>query len=384
MRLLQAAEMYNLDQKDLRSLCLKVLILSLKYVDRRVMFETLFPGEYADWERAQMTFGDTVTWLTMLNLMQWKNLPEQLCTRDLLLEETKSALKAHGLDMTGWDIACKVLILQLISGLQSVHAIELFTSRALSKSTRENTVMFLANAYDHKHPPETYTKSLTGIIEKVQVDVDSLQQTMRIILKQQEEKTLNLRLRSIQMVSLRPRLRDKMQTSLADKEQADARAGTWNTFKGFCHLHKFPNNMSDRVKKLLYFLASQTSWEWQNHVQKVVQNKDLGDRLVQSPVTHPDVDNLWCVIKSLSMDGKKPFAEMMSFKIRGFASFPIIYVQSMTLTQVLQLYTIAYQPHWKELWKAHIGVLSPQIVRDVETFVADIPFNGESVMNIFC
>jgi hypothetical protein len=348
------------------------------------MFENLFPGEFADWDKAQTTFGDAVTWLTMLSLMQWKNLTENLTTRDLLLEQTKAALKAHNLDMNGWDVACKVLILQLIVGLQSVHAIELLTSRMLCRNTRESTVMFLASVYDNKHPPETYTKTLASIIEHVQVDVESLQQTMRTILKHREERTMNMRLRSIQLVSLRPRMRDKMQTSLADKEDADARTGTWNTFKGFCHVHKFPNNMSERVKKLLYFLASQVAWDWARHVRMVVQSKDLEERLLQRPVTHPDVADLGCVIKTLCMDGKKPFAEMMSFKVRGFASFPVVFVQSMSLTQLLQLYTIAYQPHWKELWKAHIGVLSPQIVRDVETFAAEIPFNGESVMGIFC
>jgi len=384
LRLLQAAEVYNLDQKDLKSLCLKVLILSLKYVDRRAMFENLFPGEFADWDKAQTTFGDAVTWLTMLGLMQWKNITEKLGTRDLLLEQTKAALKAHNLDMNGWDTACKVLILQLIVGLQSVHAIELLTSRMLCRNTRESTVMFLASVYDNKHPPETYTRTISSIIEHVQVDVECLQQTMRTILKHREERTMNMRLRSIQLVSLRPRMRDKMQTSLADKEDADARTGTWNTFKGFCHVHKFPNNMSERAKKLLYFLASQVAWDWARHVRMVVQSKDLEERLLQRPVTHPDVADLGCVIKTLCMDGKKPFAEMMSFKVRGFASFPVVFVQSMSLTQLLQLYTIAYQPHWKELWKAHIGVLSPQIVRDVETFAAEIPFNGERVMGIFC
>jgi hypothetical protein len=384
LRLLQAAEVYNLDQKDIKSLCLKVLILSLKYVDRRAMFETLFPGQFADWEKAQITFGDAVTWLTMLGLMSWKSLTDNLQVRDVLLEQTKAALKKNNIDMNGWDVACKVLILQMIVGLQSVHAIELLTTRLLNTNTRQSTVLFLASTYDNKHPPETYTRTLTSIIENAHVDVDTLQQTMRAIMKEKEDRTMHLRIKSIQLTSLRPRLRDKMQTSLEDKEDADARTGTWNTYKGFCHIHRFPNNMSERIKKLLYFMASQTNWDWNNYVNKVIQNRDLELRIVQRPITHPDVPELLCVINTLSMDGKKPFAELMAFKIKAFTNFPVVFVQSMSLTQLLQLYTIAYQPHWKELWKSHIGVLSPHIVRDVETFVQQVQFNGERAMEIFC
>ena len=384
LRLLQAAEAYNIEQKDLRCLCLKVLIMSLKYVDRKQIFESLFPGDFVDWERTQQSLGDAATWLSLLSLMHWNTLPETMQVRDQLLEETKAALKACNLDCSGWDVACKVLLLQLIHCLQSVHAIELFTSRILKRSTREGTMMFLANMYDKKHLPETYTKTLSYILGSVNMDVDLLNQTMSIIAKQREERTLNMRLKSIQLVALRPRLRDKMKTSVQLRELADSRLGTWDSYKGFCHVHRFPNNMSDRIKRLLYFLSSQVAWDWTTHVKRLVQHADIAEGVIQRPVSNPNCDDLMGVIKTLSMDGSRPFPEMMAFKAKGFGSFPVVYVQSMTLTQVLQLYTIAYQPSWKEMWKSHIGILSPQITKDVETFVLERPFNGECVMNLLC
>ena len=52
-------------------------------------------------------------------------------------------------------------------------------------------------------------------------------------------------------------------------------------------------------------------------------------------------------------------------------------------TQVLQLYVAAYQPTgvWREIWKHLVGVLSPQITKDVEGFVQSTPFNAHAFMS---
>lgn len=53
-----------------------------------------------------------------------------------------------------------------------------------------------------------------------------------------------------------------------------------------------------------------------------------------------------------------------------------------TLSQILQLYVAAYQAMgvWKEAWKHLCGVISVQIIRDVETFVSSNPFAAAEVM----
>jgi hypothetical protein len=50
--------------------------------------------------------------------------------------------------------------------------------------------------------------------------------------------------------------------------------------------------------------------------------------------------------------------------------------------QVLQLYVTAYQPQtvWKEAWKHLCGVISVQIIRDVEGFVSSNEFAAKEVM----
>ena len=396
LRLLQFSDQYNVSQKDAGALPVKAIVLSLKYVNRQALFSALYPDDFADWELAERTLsgsntlGDAETWLTLLSLFDWQLTEKhrvEIETQHQPLSLIKAALKANGLDTPAWDTACKVLILQLIQGLQCMHAIELMTSRLHSKSTREATMKLLAGMYDTKHLPEDYLKTLSYILSPqcLKVDEACIQQTLTLITAQREEKKLNMKLRSMQMVALRPRLRDKLKTSLLTeqrKEQVDSQSGTWDSFTGFCHTHRFPNTLSDRIKRQLYFLAAQTRWEWGPHVCRLLDNSDIERRVRQHPVLQADCAILHWVIENLSMDGRAPFKEMMAFKSRCFASFPVVHVQRMTLTQILRLYVAAYQaPNvWKDVWKNQIGVLSPQIVRDCEAFVDANAFAGGHIV----
>ena len=399
LRLLQAGDQYNMDAKDLPALLIKATVLSLKFLDRRALFEALFPDHYADWALVERvlgtghnTLGDAEAWLCLLGLVEWPGLTDkdraEIEGSHALLAQIKAGLRAHNLDSPGWTTACRVLILQMVQGLQSMHAVELLTSRMLARSTREATMQLLAGLYDTKHLPEAYLRTLSFVLspQRVAVDEAALAQTMGIITSQREEHRLNLRLKSMQMVALRPRLRDRLKTSLLTeqrKERVDSQLGTWDSYTGFCHAHRFPNNLSDRIKPQLYFLAAQTTWAWGEHLGRFIQGREIEARLRERPVQQPDINVIGWVIENLSMDGRPPFPEMMAFKARCFASFPVIYVQKMTLTQVLRLYVSAYQAPdvWKEVWKAQIGVMSPQIIRDVEAFVAERPFAGEHIVN---
>jgi len=105
-------------------------------------------------------------------------------------------------------------------------------------------------------------------------------------------------------------------------------------------------------------------------------------KVASHPITQPDLAVLIRVIEGLSMDGSAPFQEMTDFRRECFGSFPLTAVQRMTLSQILQLYVAAYQAHgaWKDLWKHLVGVISVQIIRDVEAFVATHPFADGEVM----
>ena len=392
LRLLKIAEQFNMDQKDLPALLIKTVVLSLKYIDRRALFVSLFPDHYADWDLLGRSppgsnpLGDAEPWLTLLSLLDWPGLAEKDLPPPLI--QIKATLKAHSLDQPpGCTMACRALIIQMVQGLQSMHAIEQLTSRALCRCTRDGTVHFLATLCDAKHTQEAYLTTLALILSAahLRVHAQSLAHTLSIINAQKEERRLNLKLKTLQLSSLRPRLRDRLKNTLLTEhnmEQVDTRLGTWDSYTGYCHLHRFPNNLSDRVKRQLYFLASQTLWDWRPHVATLIKTKDIEARVQSHPVTQPDPSIIQWVIESLSMDGRPPFPEMMLFKSRCFGSFPVVYTQKLTLTQILRLYVAANQPPsvWKDVWKAQIGIISPQIVRDCEAFVAQTEFAGGRIV----
>ena len=396
LRLLQFSDQYNINQKDVAALPIKALILSLKYVDRRALFASLYPDEHADWDLAERVMGtthnalgDAETWLCVLGMLDWPHLTDKhrqdIESNHKPLSVIKNTLKAHNLDMPGWSTACRVLILHMIQGLQAMHAIELLTSRMLSRSTRENTMQLLAGLYDTKHLPEDYLKTLQYVLKCVEVNEPTLSQTLASIQSQREEHRINLKLRNMQVVALRPRLRDRLKSSLLAerrKEQVDSKMGTWDSYTGYCHAHRFPNTLSDRIKRQLYFLAAQTKWDWTPFVHHLIDSKEIEERVKQLPVLQADTSVLNWVIDNTCMDGRQPFKEMMAFKARCFLSFPVVHVQQMTLTQVLRLYIAAYQaPNvWKDVWKEQIGIISPQIIRDCEQFVEANAFAGHSIV----
>lgn len=290
--------------------------------------------------------------------------------------------------------------------------------------------------------PEQYEATLAFVLERCKTDCKRLEQTLALATAAVENKKLGLALSRMKVMKGRPRLRDRIASVLTTDErkaQVDVLLDTWESYSGFCYKHQFPPTLSERIKARLYFLASQTRWDWQQHVHRVLPTG--GHVLVKvraHPITQPDLPVIIRVLESLGMDGAPPFPEMTAFRASCFQSFPVIHVQRMTLSQVsivreiltheeaehgdrpanqtveredieegvdhagyseghtcasllkrvrllrqiLQLYTAAYQPQgvWKEAWKHLCGVISVQIIRDVEAFVSSSAFAAEEVM----
>jgi len=224
------------------------------------------------------------------------------------------------------------------------------------------------------------------VLDKCKVDVAAMEQTRQLLQATAEDRKLSLQMSRMTVVQGRPRLRDRVTEELKTEErkaQMDTKLETWDSYQGFCYKHRFPPTLSEKIRSKLYFLASQTRWDWAPHVEAVLPSGGaLCTRVGAFPVAHPDVQVLARVIEGLSMDGSPPFEAMTAFRKECFGSFPVTFVQRLTLSQILQLYVAAYQGAgvWRELWKHLVGVLSVQIVRDVEQFVGRCPFAGEDVV----
>ncbi len=128
------------------------------------------------------------------------------------------------------------------------------------------------------------------------------------------------------------------------------------------------------LQEIIYSTQQSHHFNYADHLDDLVP-KDVARALADNPVTIPDVNSVYLGIDSLVMN-IRPFDELNQFRTRCFISFASHQKRNLSLTQVLKLYVAAYQakPIWKQLWTSVYPVISPQIIRDVETFVAGTHF----------
>jgi len=173
------------------------------------------------------------------------------------------------------------------------------------------------------------------------VDKKGLQQVHALTQASLEDRRVSLKFSRMKAMQGRPRLRDRVTSELKTEErkaQVDTLLDTWESYTGFCYKHQFPPTLSEKVKTRLYFLASQTRWDWASHVGTVLPGaRPIVDKVVAHPITQPDLQVILRVLEGLSMDGSAPFAHMTEFRKECFQSFPVTHVQRMTLSQVRQL-----------------------------------------------
>lgn len=239
---------------------------------------------------------------------------------------------------------------------------------------------------EHLFTPQQYEATLQFVLDKCEIDVASLDQIHTLIQATLEDRRLSLKLSRMTVIQGRPSLRDLVSRELKTEErkaQVDTLLETWDSYTGFSYKHRFPPSLSEKVRSKLYFLASQTRWNWAKYVETVLPSGGaLCSKVASHPVSQPDLHVILRVLERLSMDGSAPFEKMTEFRKECFQSFPVTAVQRMTLSQILQLYIAAYQSPviWKSIWKELIGVISVQIVRDVDKFVETHEFAHEAVM----
>jgi hypothetical protein len=391
-RIMEVGEMFSLDTSEIRSLVLQVVLIGFKYVDRETVFKQVFPEGFVDWDmqRGQTEaniLGDVHAWVTLLRLFTWPE-PDRPESAPLRIQYIRAQLRACNIDVGGHSLACRLLIVQLLHGVPSLQAFELLTCDIMKKDTRHACALLLSALGDAPASPAQYEAVLAHILGRdLVIDTDAISASLAAASRHRADRARGLKMKSMASYLGRPRLRDRLQPSVAESVELDTALGTWESYTGFCQLHQFPNVLSDTVKQRLYFLASQTTWDWRGHTGTMIRHQgQFAQRLGQFPVTKPDQHVLAAVLGDMSMDGRPPFPELTAFRNRCFRSFPVSQVHKLTLSQILRLYGCAYQPSavWKALWKGQICLMSPLIIKDVETFVQDTPFAGGAFVQLMC
>lgn len=154
---LVVAQRYNIDVQDLGATMRKLIVLSVKYVSQREIWGECFGEDYVDWELVQTTVGQTrgllpcvAEWLGLLAYMSWDDLHKHEATIPVnfpVLQVMRSHMRECSLDTGGeaaWTLVCKALILYLLKGLPTQHALELLTCEAFRTSTRDACMQLMA------------------------------------------------------------------------------------------------------------------------------------------------------------------------------------------------------------------------------------------------
>ena len=397
-RLMSVGEDLSMDTSDLRSLVIKCIILCLKYVDRVSVFERVFEGDcggYVDWSldrgmsrvSGMNLLGDHHIWIPLLRLLSWEEpiRPSNVHSR---LRFHRLKMNEHGLDVGGHSLVCKFFLVSLLDSISALRTFELLCGDLLKKDPHQSCALLLAALADQPSSPEECAVVLSEVLgSTLTVDTAILSACMANTHRVRLERERGLRMKMMASYVGRPRLRDRLQPSLQESVRLDTELGTWESYIVFCQIHQFANVLSDVIKQRLYFLAAQTTWNWKPHISTVIKHTGgLSEKISQYPVSKPDITIIGNVMAGLSMDGRPPFTELISFRSKCFRGFPVSQSQRMTLSQILRLYACAYQNSsiWKSLWKSQIYLISPIIIKDVELFVEETPFAAGPFMQLMC
>jgi len=133
--ILKVGERYSINTEDVKILMFKIIVLSLKFVSKEKLWKEKFKEEHVHWDLVnhqpnKNILGGYSEWITLLNFCLWENLSKVeglIMSTYPLLHVLKGHLRESNIDIGGpesWTLTCKILLLTLIQGLPSLHAIE--------------------------------------------------------------------------------------------------------------------------------------------------------------------------------------------------------------------------------------------------------------------
>ena len=213
----------------------------------------------------------------------------------------------------------------------------MLTCGLFKRNTHDGCIKLLSKQADNLYTPEQYENTILFILGQCVVQTQGIEQTIILTRAIREEHKNDLKMSRMPAIKGRPRLRlvsilficlndmniiiffitrDKLSTTLKTEDRKahiDTMLDTWESYTGFCYKHQFPPTLSDKVKSRLYFLASQTRWDWAKHLHKIISSSTpILDKVAAHPITQPDLPVIIRVIENLSMNGSAPFAQVFN------------------------------------------------------------------------
>jgi len=365
-----------------------MVLLFQKNVDIKNAYSRIHADPpFLDWERIDHIknyrgYKDTTCWIQLSQFihlkadeLQWK----AFATQHKIYAHYSQSLASAKLELSSLNAAHLFLILN-ITNLQAMNVVEMFFSMMFDRCVQKEALLFFSHMANVPFDKTDRTEAVVALLRDC-LEVNLKQFNAEIELQKSRESKLSqiFKQKHIQATTLRPRLRSKIKQ---DALQNSALA-TLDSFKPWCDTIRFPNVFSMSHKKRLYFTMSQTHVDFNHYIHAFVNEHDLAQIIVQYHVKSPDLDVICDAILHTRITSE-PFPELHKFRNQCFHCFSVQQKTMLRLNDLLHLYIAAYQPPdiWKSVWKMIFPVLSIQIIKDVEAFVADNPINHEAVMNI--
>lgn len=154
--MLTAGRKYSVGVNDLRALVLKLIVLSVKYVSKQALWAARFDDtDYVDWDLVEThskrnVLGGCSEWMSLLSFCTWEDLVKHessIQVQHAPLQTLRRHMRESSLDTgdkTAWTLACKILVLMLVQGLPSLHALEVLTCSVFKRDTHNGCISLLA------------------------------------------------------------------------------------------------------------------------------------------------------------------------------------------------------------------------------------------------
>ena len=199
------AKRYSIDSKHIAVLPLQIIVLGLKYVDRKLMRDDLFPGEHVHWELVESCkgnlWGDSAQWTALMATCKWDELSrsEQTISRDHhSLSELLVNMKETALDTGGgecWTFACQLYLLQFVRGIQNLHSVELMACRQFQRDTATQCVGLMAKQAGNLVSPEECQRTTYFLLKGCSVDRKPLEDNLALLQASRDDRALCLKMK---------------------------------------------------------------------------------------------------------------------------------------------------------------------------------------------
>ena len=117
---------------------------------------------------------------------------------------------------------------------------------------------------DLPHTPKEHEDTLVFVLHasSMQIDTTGMKSILVHMLCKREELNMFQQTKELAAARSSQRLKDRQHKTTEDQLALDVILSTWESFQAWSLLHQFPNVLSENIKHKLYFLSSQTNFDW--------------------------------------------------------------------------------------------------------------------------